>query len=586
MLKNTSINQETFKIFWKALAAEPKLFALVCLNLVGILFMSTITPLLVGRMIASMAQPGSDPYGYLPVIILSVIIGLVSNRIGFRAYLVSDARAMSRLQFQIYNVLLRRSVGFHNNNVSGKLVSDAMAYPTAFQQLYELIAMTFLPFLLIIVGGLLIVSFASWQLGLIVLAMAIFTFGTSYVSEMKRRPIRRRRVETGKKLTAHFADSIVNMQAVATFAAENRELNTHKKLNERLRDMRERDWKSGSNTGNNRIFVLYIMQISMICILVNQVRLHPELLGIGIFTFIFTTTITNRLFDVDRFFRLSEEAFLLAQPMTETILEEHEIQDIRNAKEINIQSGAVAFRNVTFAYNDSRHCQTVFKELSFSVYPGEKIGLVGPSGGGKSTLTRLLLRFEDIQSGSIEIDDQNIAHITQTSLRQNISYVPQEPLLFHRSIRENIAYGRVDATEKDIRHAAKLAYAQDFIEMLPDGFETIVGERGVKLSGGQRQRIAIARAILKDAPILILDEATSALDSESETHIQSALNSLMKDRTTLVIAHRLSTIQRMDRIIVLDDGKIIEQGSHAELITKHGLYAKLWAHQSGGFIDE
>ncbi len=218
--------------------------------------------------------------------------------------------------------------------------------------------------------------------------------------------------------------------------------------------------------------------------------------------------------------------------------------------------------------------------------PGQKVGLVGHSGSGKTTLTRLLLRFSDVDKGTVSIDDQDISAITQASLRRAIAYVPQEPLLFHRSLRENIAYGRPDATDKQIREAARKAHALEFIDKLSSGLDTMVGERGVKLSGGQRQRIVIARAILKDAPILVLDEATSALDSESEQLIQASLAELMKGRTTVVIAHRLSTIQKMDRIIVLEDGKIIEDGSHASLLAKKGTYAGLWAHQSGGFIEE
>jgi ATP-binding cassette subfamily B protein len=242
-------------------------------------------------------------------------------------------------------------------------------------------------------------------------------------------------------------------------------------------------------------------------------------------------------------------------------------------------------QDVTFGH-DGQYEQPLFEHFDLDIAPGEKIGLVGQSGSGKTTLTRLLLRFSDLQGGRILIDGQDIAEVTQRSLRQQISYVPQEPLLFHRSLQENIAYGLPGATEQQIRHAAERAYALDFIESLPDGFDTLVGERGVKLSGGQRQRIAIARAILKDARILVLDEATSALDSESEVHIQRALAQAMAGRTTMVIAHRLSTIQAMDRILVMDAGRIIEQGSHRELLAAGGTYAALWAHQSGGFLAE
>jgi ATP-binding cassette subfamily B protein len=239
-----------------------------------------------------------------------------------------------------------------------------------------------------------------------------------------------------------------------------------------------------------------------------------------------------------------------------------------------------------FTHPDSGKDDSLFSKLNLHIKAGEKIGLVGHSGSGKTTLTKLLLRFNDIDSGEILIDGQNVAAITQEDLRRHVAYIPQEPLLFHRSIRENIAYGKPEASDEEIEEAAKKAYATEFIDKLPAGYNTLVGERGVKLSGGQRQRIVIARAILKDAPILVLDEATSALDSESEKYIQAALMELMKKRTAIVIAHRLSTIQKMDRIIVLDHGTIVEEGSHKDLIKQNGTYAKLWAHQSGGFIEE
>ena len=210
---------------------------------------------------------------------------------------------------------------------------------------------------------------------------------------------------------------------------------------------------------------------------------------------------------------------------------------------------------------------------------------MGPSGAGKTTITKLLLRFADVQQGPIIIDGQDIRKITQDDLRSNISYISQEPILFHRSIRDNIAYSKPNATEEEIFEVARKAHAHDFIEKLPKSYDTLVGERGVKLSGGERQRVAIARAMLKDSPILLLDEATSSLDSISESYIQDAFNELMKGKTTIVIAHRLSTVQKMDKIIVLDNGKIVEEGTHQELLAKNGFYSDLWNHQTGGFLD-
>ena len=227
---------------------------------------------------------------------------------------------------------------------------------------------------------------------------------------------------------------------------------------------------------------------------------------------------------------------------------------------------------------------SVFRDFDLHIAAGQRVGLVGHSGAGKTTFVSLLLRQYDLGAGAIEIDGQNIAKVTQDSLRENIAVVPQEPLLFHRSIRENIAYGNPEASEEEIMAAAKQAQAHDFIMTLPDGYDTLVGERGVKLSGGQKQRVAIARAMLKDAPILVLDEATSALDSESEVAIQKALETLMEGKTVIAVAHRLSTLRKMDRIIVLEDGKIIEDGTHEELSQASGTYQKLWEHQAGGFL--
>ncbi|MEM7206403.1 MAG: ABC transporter ATP-binding protein [Pseudomonadota bacterium] len=270
----------------------------------------------------------------------------------------------------------------------------------------------------------------------------------------------------------------------------------------------------------------------------------------------------------------------------DTVAEDNLVQDKPGAGELDVKKGDVIFDRVNFTYADDN---IVIRDFSLDVKAGEKVGLVGRSGAGKSTLVNLLLRFYDLDSGRITIDDQDIANVTQNSLREQIAMVTQDTSLLHRSIRDNIRYGRIDASEKEIARAAQLAEADEFIPTLVDprgrrGFDAHVGERGVKLSGGQRQRIAIARVILKDAPILILDEATSALDSEVEQAIQQQLQQLMAGKTVIAIAHRLSTIAALDRLVVIDEGRIVEQGSHHELLQQNGLYAQLWARQSGGFL--
>jgi ATP-binding cassette subfamily B protein len=301
--------------------------------------------------------------------------------------------------------------------------------------------------------------------------------------------------------------------------------------------------------------------------------------------FSYTSTVANQLFMFsNNALRNYNRAIGDAGDMIEVLRTTPEVLDPAEPEKSRINRGDIVFDKVRFQHDDAD--EAIFHSLSLHIKPGEKVGLVGHSGSGKTTLTRVLQRFSNVNDGEIRIDGQNIAAITQDDLRRHIAYVPQEPLLFHRTIAENISYAHPDASPEEIAGVAKMAHAAEFIDHLPEGYDTIVGERGVKLSGGQRQRIAIARAMLKNAPILVLDEATSALDSESEVLIQAALWKLMEGRTAIVIAHRLSTIQKMDRILVLDNGKVIEEGSHQELLARGGTYAKLWAHQSGGFIEE
>jgi ATP-binding cassette subfamily B protein len=259
----------------------------------------------------------------------------------------------------------------------------------------------------------------------------------------------------------------------------------------------------------------------------------------------------------------------------------HEIVDLVSAKPLKVTQGKIEFKQVSFHYDEGTH---LFKNKNIIIPAGQKVGLVGFSGSGKSTFVNLILRLFDVESGEITIDGQNIKVVTQASLRENIAMIPQDISLFHRTLMDNIRYGRIEASDLDVIEASKKAHCHEFITQLADGYQSLVGERGIKLSGGQRQRIAIARAMLKNAPILILDEATSALDSMTEKHIQDGLHLLMKNRTTIVIAHRLSTLSEMDRILVFDLGKIIEDGTHETLINANGHYARMWQMQAGGFL--
>ena len=340
-------------------------------------------------------------------------------------------------------------------------------------------------------------------------------------------------------------------------------------------------------TMSNAKFVLevpaFLFFVALLYVLIT--RWQAGLVTSGDFVFIFYTSFNVMI----RIWHLSMEMPTIfkeigvAKQALSIITPPHGVSDKPDATSLTVTKGEIVFENVRFQY---RAGKDIFKDKNITIKAGQKVGLVGFSGSGKSTFVNLLLRFYDIDGGRILIDGQNIADVTQDSLRQNIAMIPQDTSLFHRSLMDNIRYGRLDATDEEVITVSKKAYCHDFIQDMPDQYNALVGERGVKLSGGQRQRIAVARAILKDAPILILDEATSSLDSLTEEHIQASLQDLMDGRTTIVIAHRLSTLSDMDRILVFKDGEIIEDGTHDDLRANGGHYETLWTMQVGGFLPE
>ena len=584
--RNTAFIKDTVRIYLSTMRQEPLQIALSSLLPISAILTTVIAPFFASKVLAGIVS-GANVYPDFVIFALAGIVGITANGVGITSNMRMQARTMKRLHELVLERILQRSVGYYTNKIGGKLVSDVLEFIASFSVLVTSLSIKGLGLAAVIVTGIIVITVNSLQLGLFVFVLLTLITVWTVIDNKRRTAFRTRRIALTRELTGHLSDTIVNGVTVKTFAREADELTRSNELAERLARMRERDWVRTTFGETQRVGAIVIMQIMLILLVIRLVENDPALLATGIFAFTYTLSITNRFFEINTIIRQADESLLNAAPMTQMLLEDIEVTDTENATELQSKNGEIVFKNVHFRYADSKHSHDdVFSDLNLAVKSGEKVGLVGHSGSGKTTLTRLLLRFDDIQEGAITIDGQNIAAVTQVSLRRAIAYVPQEPLLFHRSIEENIAYGKPGATQEEIEKAAHLAHATEFINKLPDGYGTVVGERGVKLSGGQRQRVAIARAILKDAPVLVLDEATSALDSESEELIQKALWELMKNRTAIVVAHRFSTIQRMDRIVVLDKGKIIEQGSHKELLAKKGAYAKLWAHQSGGFIDE
>ena len=387
------------------------------------------------------------------------------------------------------------------------------------------------------------------------------------------------------KQTGQLTDSITNIISVKSYAQENYERARYTKFQAETLTAGENSMRATIHRDAIFDSIFLLIDLIMVAFIVVGAPVMALPVSTVILIFQFSQTILMNLWDVSSIFKNFTRVFGDAHEMTVILDTVDTVVDEKGAKKLIVDKGGITFDHITFTHADAK--ESIFKDFNLELKPGERIGLAGLSGSGKTTLTKLLLRFADVDEGVIKIDDQNIRKVTQHSLRKNIAYVPQEASLFHRTIAENIAYAKPDASMEEIKHAAKLANAAEFIEKLPNGYETMVGERGVKLSGGQRQRIAIARAILKDAPILVLDEATSALDSESEALIQEALLRLMHGRTSIVVAHRLSTISSLDRIVVLENGKIIEQGPHEELLkNSKGQYKKLWSRQSGAFVEK
>jgi len=561
--------------------------AALLLPAVGDVLTGYAPPLVVARILGAFARDEAlSPATLVPYALTFASLwvgGQVVWRLATAAIIRIEVRAIEALYIEAMDELLAKDLAFFHNNYAGSLTKRALGYARRFESVFDVltfqVAATVLP---LGFAAVVLWHYSPW---LVVLLIGMLTTTLLMIVPLVRR--RRRLVDVRETasnvLAGHVADSITNAEAVRAFAREAEEAQIHAFNVTDLGTKMQRSW----DYQNLRIdmvaapMLILTNTLGLVVALVTSAGTGASLETVFL-TFSYYATATRVMWSFNQIYRNLESSLTEAAQFTELLLDPPAVVDAPVVESFTPADFSVELRRVSFRYALTQ--PLLFDGFSLRIGAGEKVGLVGRSGGGKTTLTRLLLRFADVERGEILVGGQAIDRVPQGALRDAIAYVPQDPSMFHRSVADNIRVGRPSATDAEVRRAAQLAHAAEFIEALPAAYETLVGERGVKLSGGQRQRVAIARAILRNAPILILDEATSSLDSESEALIQDALWQLLAGRTAIVIAHRLSTVRRMDRLVVLDRGEIVEEGTHDTLVASDGIYASLWAHQSGGFL--
>jgi ATP-binding cassette subfamily B protein len=592
-MKLNSTDSKTLSLFWRYTMRYKRDFIFGAGGaVIAVIIQNMIPPLIVASIFRSLQSNYTHHHHlhlsmFVPSLVLYgvlMLIGMALWRLQSYSVWSFEIKGRRDIANALYDHLQDQDERFHADHFGGSLVSQSNKFVNSYERLMDDFIWNILPSIVTVATSVIILAFIfyPYAVALLLVVFAYLLIMFKRITKQLQHNAKVARLESAQ--TGALADAITNMSAIRSFAREKYESKRFRKASDTLYkannklsvEVLKTEAMSHFQTNGFQIIALFAGLLA-----VTSLNLNASLLYL---TLTYTQSITTQLWQFSRLIRNLNRSLGDASEMTEILHIEPSIQDSTQPERSRIRHGEIVFKDVDFTYPDTYN--PLFQNFNLKIKPGEKVGLVGSSGGGKTTVTRLLLRFIDIQKGIISIDGQNIANIKQRDLRSKIAYVPQEPMLFHRSLSENIAYGDQEVDHRAIEAVAKMAHAHDFIEGLSNGYDTLVGERGVKLSGGQRQRIAIARAMLKNAPILVLDEATSALDSESELLIQDALWKLMEGRTAIVIAHRLSTIQKMDRIIVLDEGHIAEEGSHKELLARGGIYAKLWGHQSGGFIED
>lgn len=589
--QNMATTRDVFAQYWKTVRSfrMSGLYIMLGTTLSSIIG-PIITPIYYKDFFDTLTNNLSNQHTIAPTLIniLWIIIGLnlINWLIGRSVAYVENyfyTKGMADMRDRAFQYLIGHSYGFFANNFAGSLTQRVNRFARSYESLISTILGRVLPLIVKIIGAIIVVSFIQPVVAFVLAIWVILFIITSYIFARYKLRYDIQASALDSKMTATMSDAVSNHNVIQLFTGTRSEEKFFNGVSKELAQFTAFRWNLATTAEAVQGLLSVLMEFFIFYYAVKY--WSAGLITVGTFALVqaYLVDIGGSLWGSGYIVRAIYENIADAKEMVDIMKLPHEIVDARHAKKLHVDAGAVEFKDVSFSFSQKK----VIDHISLTIKSGEKVALIGSSGAGKSTLIKLLMRLYDIKDGSILIDGQNIATVTQDSLRENISLVPQDPALFHRSLMENIRYGRRDATDEEVIRAAKLAHCDEFIEALPEKYNTFVGERGVKLSGGERQRVAIARAIVKNAPILVLDEATSSLDSHSEALIQDALRVLMEGKTTIVVAHRLSTIRKVDRIIVIGSTGILEEGTHDELLKNpQGLYSKLWNLQAGGFADK
>jgi ATP-binding cassette subfamily B protein len=585
--RDRNVTREVHRIFWRALLQDRQnLILTFLLRLPAFFLVQIYIPLQVAYGVEAVVTRHFEAVGgNVQAILIAALIYTVLWGIGIVTVTKNAITATSHVQQAVFTNYLQKDYEFYGNTYLGSLGAQASRLREAMIDFGRIVTLDAPKQTVVILAGIIVIAYNSPLLALTTLIGMGFVLSYTIWSSSWRLKYRRRVSEAASELSGVIGDALSHGTTIKSFSTEGYETKqlsfTIKKWGEALAKI----WLTAIPTDTGRQGLAAITMCVLLLMTSMLYQNHSISIAIVALVQIYVIKMVTATVDIADTLKAYEAIMGASYEPVRTMMIKPIVNDppkphsLPKNKPLDIK-----LSNISYLYPEASKHMAAVSGFDLEIQPGEKIGLVGHSGSGKTTLSKLLLRFMDVNEGHIALGGIDIRNMRQQELRKQIAYVPQEPLLFHRTIRENIAYGRPNATEQQIVQAAKLAYVEEFVDELPQSYNTLVGERGVKLSGGQRQRIAIARAILKDAPILVLDEATSALDSHSEQHIQDALWHLMKDRTALVIAHRLSTIQRMDRIVVMEKGKIIQTGTHKQLLEQPGIYSNLWQHQSGGYL--